>query len=136
MCSDYSPPASFNAQAPTVSFARDVMPIFTQSCAFSSCHGSATGNSNGVFLGGSDAAKVHRAIVDVRSSKLPTMSFVKPGDPRESFLMRKMDGSHCVLDAQCTGGDCGQSMPRNDETLPVDTRDTVRRWIAQGSKND
>ena len=135
-CSDYTPPASFDALNPTVSFARDVMPIFGEGCAFASCHGSASGNTNGVFLGGTDPARVHQAIVDVRSSKLPTMSFVKAGDPRESFLLRKMDGSHCVLDAQCTGNDCGQSMPRNDDTLSLDERDTIRRWIAQGAKND
>jgi hypothetical protein len=61
---------------------------------------------------------------------------VKPGDPRESFLMRKLDGSHCVLDGQCAGGNCGQSMPRDDESLPIDARDKIRRWIAQGAKND
>lgn len=136
VCSDYSPPPSFNAQAPTVSFAKDVMPIFGQSCAFTSCHGSSTGNANGVFLGGNDASKVHKAIVDVRSIELPNMSFVKPGDPRESFLMRKMDGSQCALNAQCEDKDCGQSMPRGDELLPIEQRDTVRRWIAQGAKND
>lgn len=135
-CSDYSPPADFNATTPAVSFSKDVFPIFAQSCAFTSCHGSTTGSSNGIFLGGSDPKKVHDAIVDVRSSKLGTMSYVKAGDPRESFMMRKMDGSQCVLNAQCTEGDCGQSMPRNDETLPLATRDTVRRWIAQGAKND
>ncbi len=136
VCKDYSPPASFDAQNPTVTFAKDVMPIFSQSCAFTSCHGSASGNANGVFLGAADPVRVYQAIVDVRSSKLPTMSYVKPGDPHESFLMRKMDGSHCVLDAQCTGTDCGQSMPKNDETLPIESRDIVRRWIAQGAKND
>jgi hypothetical protein len=136
VCSDYNPPASFDATSPTVSFSKDVLPIFSKSCAFTSCHGSATGSSNGVFLGGTDPARVHKAVVDVRSSKLPTMSYVKANDPRESFLMRKMDASHCVLDAQCTSADCGQSMPQNDETLPLETRDTVRRWIAQGAKND
>ena len=133
-CRDYSPPASFNAQSPIVSFARDVMPMFAQSCAFTSCHGS-PGNPNGVFLGGNDPTKVHRAIVDVRSSKLVTMSYVKPNEPRESFLLRKLDASHCVLNAQCAGN-CGQSMPQNDDTLPIERRDVVRRWIAQGAKND
>jgi hypothetical protein len=79
---------------------------------------------------------VHASIVGRRSSKLQTMDLVKPGDPRESFLMRKLDGSHCVLDKQCTGGTCGDSMPRREETLPIEERDTIRRWIAQGAKND
>jgi len=66
----YSPPASGGAQNPKVAFAKDVMPIFAKSCAFTSCHGS-TGAANGVFLGGTDPARVHQAIVDVRSSVLP-----------------------------------------------------------------
>lgn len=135
-CADYTPPASFDAQVPTVSFAKDVMPIFARSCAFTSCHGSATGNANGVSLGSDDPTELHRAIVDVRASRLPTMSHVKPGSPRESFLMRKLDGRPCALAAQCTDGDCGQSMPHGEPLLPIEQRDTIRRWIAQGAKND
>lgn len=134
-CNDYQPPASFDATAPAVSFSRDVMPVFGQSCAFSTCHGSTVGPANGVFLG-RDAPKVHAAIVNVRGSELPTMPFVAPGNPRESYLMRKMDGSQCALDAQCTGGSCQDSMPKNTDVLDVTTRDIVRRWIAQGAKND
>lgn len=135
-CSDYSPPASFDPQSPTVSLSRDVVPIFKRSCAFTSCHG-LQGSNNGVFLGESGGpAAVHASVVGRRSSKLQTMDLVKAGDPRESFLMRKVDGSHCVLDAQCTGGTCGESMPRREETLPLEERDTIRRWIAQGAKND
>ena len=42
----------------------------------------------------------------------------------------------CALDAQCTSGSCQGSMPKNDKPLAVETRDIVRRWIAQGAKND
>jgi hypothetical protein len=135
-CRDHEPPAGFDAAAPTVSFARDVFPVFRQSCAFSTCHGAAAGTANGVFLGGQDPSRVHAAIVDVRSSLLPRMSFVVPGAPRESFLLRKMDGSHCVLASECRDGDCGDSMPRGEALLPVETRDVIRRWIAQGAAND
>jgi hypothetical protein len=135
VCRDYVPPGSFDAQNPKVSFSRDVMPIFSQSCAFTACHGSISGNPNGVFLGGNDPQKVHRAIVDVRSGRLNTMSFVEPGEPRESFLLRKIDGSHCVI-PECASTDCGKAMPRSDDKLPLETRDVVRRWIAQGAKND
>lgn len=135
-CADYTPPASLDLQTPAASFSRDVFPIFGSNCTFASCHGSTLGNANGVFLGGTDPVAVQKAIVDVRSGKLPTMSFVKPGDPRESFLLRKMDGSHCVLDAQCTDSDCGKTMPREGDKLSIEARDTVRRWIAQGAKRD
>jgi hypothetical protein len=135
-CSDYSPPASFDAQNPQVSFSRDILPIFKTSCAFTACHG-LQGSNNGVFLGESGgAAAVHQSLVGRRSSKLQSMDLVKAGDPQQSFAMRKLDGSHCVLDSQCTGGTCGDSMPRREETLPIEERDKIRRWIAQGAKND
>jgi hypothetical protein len=135
-CNDYSPPASFDAQNPQVSFSKDVIPIFKTSCAFTACHG-LQGSNNGVFLGESGGpAAVHGNLVGRRSSKLQTMDLVKAGEPRESFVMRKLDGSHCVLDSQCTGGTCGDSMPRREETLPIEERDKIRRWIAQGAKND
>ena len=134
-CVDYDAPAGFDKAAPAVQFTRDVMPVFAQSCAFSTCHGSNIGTPNGVFLG-KDSARVHTGIVNVRGDQLTTMPFVTPGNPRESYLMRKMDGSQCALDAQCVGGSCQGSMPKNQDVLEVASRDIVRRWIAQGAKND
>jgi hypothetical protein len=134
-CVDYQPPADFDATKPAVSVANDVIPIFHASCAFSTCHGSTVGPANGVFLG-KDPARVHTAIVGAHGDELTTMPFVTPGDPRTSYLMRKMDASQCAFDPQCTGSSCQGSMPKNQDTLDVATRDTVRRWIAQGAKND
>lgn len=133
-CSDYEPPAGFDPMTPAVSLSRDVMPLFKGSCAFTSCHGLSSSNQ-GVFLG-SDAAKVHQGLVGVASQHLPSMPYVTAGDPRRSFLMRKLDGSQCALDAECVEGTCGDSMPRREELLPLAERDTIRRWIAQGAKND
>lgn len=134
-CDDYQPPAGFDATTPSVSFANDVMPLFGRSCAFSTCHGSTTGPANGVFLG-KDPARVYTAIINVRGDELQIMPFVTPSDPRQSYLMRKIDGSQCALDTQCSGGTCQSSMPKNESLLDLPTRDIVRRWIAQGAKND
>ena len=134
-CDDYAPPAGFDDTTPAVSLSKDVLPIFGRSCAFSTCHGSTIGTANGVFLG-KDAPRVVAALVGVKGDELTTMPFVTAGNPRESYLMRKMDGSQCALDAQCTGGSCQESMPKNEGILDISTRDTVRRWIAQGAKND
>jgi hypothetical protein len=134
-CEDVSPPATFDALKPAVSFARDVTPLLSKSCAFSTCHGSSAGPANGVYLG-TDLARVQRELVTKSASELPTMPLVTPGDPRQSYLMRKLDGSQCALDAQCLGGSCGDTMPRGEQPLPIETRDVVRRWIAQGAKND
>ena len=134
-CNDYTPPPGFDALSPAVSFTKDVLPIFGQSCAFSTCHGASVGPANGVFLG-RDGPRVHAALVGVKGEELPTMAFVAPGDPRASYLMRKMDGSQCALDAQCAGGSCNGAMPKGEGSLDIATRDIVRRWIAQGAKND
>jgi hypothetical protein len=134
-CVDYAPPAGFDALSPKVSFANDVAPIFKQSCAFSTCHGATTGTANGVFLG-SDSARVRTGLLSEQPSELPSMPFVTPGDPRQSYLMRKMDASQCALDAQCTDGSCQGSMPKDQDSLPVETRDVVRRWIAQGAQDN
>lgn len=133
-CKDYEPPATFDAQNPKVTFSNDVMPIFKQSCAFTACHG-LQGSNNGVYLG-QDQGQVHQNLVGVAAGELPAMSFVKAGDPRNSFLMRKIDASQCTLDAQCVDKTCGESMPRGEPQMPVETRDVIRRWIAQGAKND
>jgi hypothetical protein len=134
-CNDYQPPAGFDATTPSVSFANDVMPIFGQSCAFSTCHGSTTGPSNGVFLG-KDPARAFAAIINVRGDELQTAPFVTPGDPHQSYLMHKIDGSQCTFDSQCTGSTCQSSMPKSEDLLDVSTRDIIRRWIAQGAKNN
>lgn len=134
-CNDYQPPADFDATKPAVSFSKDVLPIFSQSCAFSTCHGATTGVANGIFLG-KDPARVYMGIVGVKGNELTSMPFINPNNPHESYMMRKLDASQCVLDAQCAGGSCQDSMPKNEGVLDLATRDTLRRWIAQGAKND
>ena len=136
-CETYVVPPTTDLTKPTVSFKADVLPIFVQSCAFTSCHGSATSRNNGIGLGSktlpNDASEIRKNIVDVKAPELPTMNFATAGDPSQSFLMRKLDGDQCKLDAQCEKGTCLSSMPQSGDLLPVATRDTVRRWIAQGA---
>ena len=81
-CSDYVPPATFDPNTPVVSFRNDVAPkVFNFSCTFTSCHGTQSGSSNGIYLGGngSDPAQVRAGIVDQPAPELPSMAFVKPG---------------------------------------------------------
>jgi hypothetical protein len=132
-CPDYVPPASFDATTPTT-FSKDVFPIF-KLCAFSTCHGTTVGDSNGIFLG-NDPSRVYTSIVNVRGNELPTMPFITPGNPDQSYLMHKIDGTQCAFDAQCAGSTCQDSMPKNESLLDVPTRDIIRRWITQGAKND
>jgi hypothetical protein len=82
------------------------------------------------------AGRIYAAIVNKPSTELPTMSFVTPGDPSHSYLMRKIDGDVCTLNAQCDGGKCLDTMPQGQQLLPPTTRDVVRRWILQGAPNN
>jgi hypothetical protein len=136
-CQTYVVPASTDLTKPTVSFQNDVLPILVQSCAFTSCHGASSGGNNGIKLGSktqpNDPVAIRAGFVGVKAPELPTMNFVTAGDTSQSYVMHKLDGDQCKLDAQCTKASCQSSMPQNGDVLPVATRDTIRRWIAQGA---
>jgi hypothetical protein len=134
-CASYVVPAGTDLTQPPVQLQRDVVPILSRSCAFVSCHGAVSGENNGLYLG-TDGARVRSEAVGRPAGELPTMSYVTPGDPAESYVMHKIDGDQCTLVARCGGGDCGTSMPEAKDLMAIRDRDTVRRWIAQGAKGD
>ena len=87
------------------------------------------------FLNGTDGVK--RA-----STTAPSIQIVKPNEPWNSFLMRKLDGCWTGIETQCTpippsDPPCGESMPASaGELLAPAERDLVRRWIFQGAQNN
>ena len=137
-CETYDVPSGTDLTTPQVSFRNDVVPIFTQTCGFTSCHGSPA--STRVFLGANtgtvDAPKIRQGIVGIASKALPTMPFVTASDPNKSFLQHKIDGDACKFKDECVGKDCGASMPENAPLIDVPLRDTIRRWTAQGAADN
>lgn len=134
-CTAHESPSAEALASPKTTFA-DVVPILTQSCAFSSCHASHGASNHGLFLApknDEDTALVKTGLM-AKSHALPAMAYVAPGNPAESFLMHKLDGDQCTLAARCVDGACGDSMPQGNPLLGEAARDTVRRWIAQGAK--
>jgi hypothetical protein len=152
--------SSIDVTTPTVSFQTDVLPIFEQSCGINggTCHGAAT---EAVllrpFLGvfdddaSTDSAAILSGIVGVASNEDPQMDLVKAGDPSQSYLMHKLDGDQCTLEADCAPAEkaiiaadnnpsytgCGTLMPQTEAVpLPQTMRDEIRRWIAQGASNN
>ena len=121
-----------------MSFEADVLPIFSASCTFSSCHGSPNGpGNNGIYLGARgggnhDAAKIRAALVEGSSPKLPSMKYVKPFDAASSYLLVKIDGSFCAV-PECADGRCGDRMPRGGSALDPAAIETITLWIAQGA---
>jgi len=134
---------------PTVSFQKDILPIFQPGCAIagSTCHGTPDVWTTqqrpylGSFDGGTDAQAVVQGLVGVASPENPKVMMVKAGDPANSFMMHKLDGDQCTMATDCATGmtmytDCGQQMPYSSPALDDATRDTIRRWISQGAQNN
>jgi hypothetical protein len=134
---------------PTVSFQTDVLPTLQFSCgiAGATCHGAPSVAISqqrpflGYFDGGTDASQIVNGMVGVTSNEDPSMAVVKADDPANSYLVHKIDGDQCTLASQCAASqtqytNCGLQMPYSSQPLDQPTRDTIRRWVAQGAKNN
>jgi hypothetical protein len=141
-CFNYS---KFDGTTPAVSFSKDVVPIFRNSCGASkSCHASDPGLPRQPYLGPPNSegaitseqlAKIIDNTVDKNAEEAPAMKLIAPGKPEESFLMHKLDDTLECSAVTCADTGCGEAMPIGSH-LPDDKLDVVRRWIAQGAKND
>jgi hypothetical protein len=126
--------------------------LFNKSCSLSTpgtCHAlqaSGTTTPYLVFLGspdgGVDAAQVLSGLVGQPAIEDPKMNLITAGDPEHSFLMHKLDYDECQFASDCNPPknplflNCGAGMPYVSGVVDTDTRDNIRRWIAQGAKNN
>jgi uncharacterized protein (TIGR03118 family) len=100
--------------------------VFTPIC--SGCHNGS--NPPGGALPGSQnltAGNTFAALVGVASLEQPTLQRVKAGDPDNSYLIRKLEGS---------AGISGSRMPLGGPFLDQATIDQVRSWISNGAPNN
>lgn len=127
-----------NTSTPEVSFAKDIRPIFEQSCSLTaSCHGQPSNNISttgliflGAVDGGTDAAEIIQGIVGVASPEDSQVDIVKPHDPENSYLMYKLDGDMCQFATECNVNAtkapafayCGLSMPYASPPLCLDSQ--------------
>lgn len=144
-CFDYD---GFDGTTPEVHFRADVLPVFRASCALSSsCHNLQVGGpAERPYLGTALAspepteeqiAAIFDQNVGVKSTKAKSMNIVEPGDPQKSFMMHKVDDTLKCADIDgCSGANCGLRMPYGQPLIKEERRDLIRRWIAQGAKND
>lgn len=110
------------ADAP-VSFTTDIVPILKTHCAV--CH--LTGDEAGRLS--LTPARAYSSIAGVPSIESKYFR-VQPGDPDNSYLLMKLEGTH--LDH----GGRGSRMPYGAEPLGTAELATIRRWIASGAKNN
>jgi len=94
--------------------------VFTPICT--RCHIGASA-PEGLRL---DAADSYSLLVGVPSAEVPSLLRVMPGDPDESYLVLKLQGSAGIV---------GGQMPLGGPYLPQATIDAVRQWITDGAAN-
>jgi hypothetical protein len=105
--------------ASTVTFQSIQDTVFTPSCAVSGCHAGPT-PQQGMNLASGQA---YAAIVNVPSMEVPSLLRIKPGDPDNSYLVQKIEGTAAV----------GSRMPLGGPALPADRIQAIRQWISEGA---
>ena len=93
--------------------------VFSDNC--SGCH---PPNGGGMDL---RAGQTFASIVNVNSSQQPSLKRVKPGDPDNSYLIRKLNGGP---------GISGDRMPQGGPFLTPSELQRIRDWILAGAQNN
>lgn len=109
-----------------VSFVQLQSQIFGPSCSASGCHSGPTSNTLPSGMDLTSAANSLAALVNVTSLQVNTLNRVTPGDPDNSYLVRKLEGTASV----------GGRMPQGGPFLEQATIDMVRQWITEGAMNN
>jgi hypothetical protein len=98
--------------------------ILSQNC---SCHNIGAGG----WAHEGERETAYGILVGVTSGQATPMNRIEPGDPTQSYLMHKLDGTH-----ESAGGS-GLRMPRSGPPYLSDSdRDTIRGWITAGAQNN
>lgn len=99
--------------------------IFSTSCALSGCHVGGGGGLPGALDLGQGRAFTN--LVGVSSTERPALNRVEPGDPDNSYLVRKVEGGPNIA---------GSRMPLGRPNLSQAQIDLIRQWIADGAKEE
>ena len=105
--------------APKVTLAQLSNEIFTPRCAVSFCH-SGGSPASGMSLA---ADRIAAQILNVDSVENSALKRVEPGNPDDSYLLRKVQGRNI------TGG----QMPADGTALSAEEIEKIRQWIAAGA---
>jgi mono/diheme cytochrome c family protein len=103
--------------ATAVDYATQIQPVFNSRCTECHAGGSAP---QGLRL---DAANSYANLVNVASREVPSLQRVEPGDPDNSYLVQKVEGTAAV----------GGRMPLNRTPLNQETIALIRQWISEGA---
>lgn len=93
--------------------------IFSVTCAVSGCHGGAAAQQGLRLDPGFSAGN----LICVHAPRDPSQIRVIPGDPDNSLIIHKLEGTQTL----------GDRMPQGGPYLPQATIDVIRQWIANGA---
>jgi Ca2+-binding RTX toxin-like protein len=100
-----------------VDYDSEIQPIFTNRCI--ACHAGGAA-PQGLHL---DEGNSHDELVNVASNEVPSLQRVEPGDPDNSYLVQKVEGTAAV----------GGRMPLGQAPLTAEQIALMRRWISEGA---
>jgi hypothetical protein len=100
--------------------------IFSPSCSQSGCHSGPTGGELPSGMDLTSANNSFNALVNVASIEVGSLNRVTPGDPDNSYIVQKLEGTAAV----------GARMPQGGPFLDQATIDMVRQWITDGAMNN
>ena len=111
-----------NSVAPAAfTFSEIQTQVFNASCAGSGCHSGATPPA-GLDL----TASAYARIVNVASTQSPSLRRILPGDPANSYLIQKIEGTAAI----------GSRMPFGGAALDAMTIARIRAWVSAGAPNN
>lgn len=93
--------------------------VFTPSCAVAGCHGGAAAQQ-GLRL---DPGFSADTLIGIASPRNTALVRVVPGDPNNSFLIQKLEGTQTL----------GDRMPQGGPFLTQADINVIRQWIANGA---
>lgn len=114
-----SQPEPVNTPVVTASLENVQRTIFNQYCT--QCH---AGSSAPLGLRLDSTENSFNLLVNQSSVEVSQLLRVNPGDPDNSYLVRKLEGGPDIVGAQ---------MPLGSDPLSSDEIDLVRQWIAEGA---
>ena len=103
-------------------FQTEIAPLLASNCA--TCHltGEEAGNISLI------PDKAIASLVNVPAKGAPGQVRVVPGDPDNSYLIHKLEGTHVKV------GGSGTQMPMGAAPLPAEQIAKIRQWIKDGAK--
>ncbi len=103
--------------ASNISYSKNVQPLFTRGCVFAGCHGPDTYLERGFSL------ESYQSLTPGAAHEI-----VVPGDPDNSKLIWSIEGTN--------GFETTRRMPMGLSPLNDNQLQGLRRWIAEGAKNN